>query len=292
MKPASPALIAYLNAVRGSQDGQLAMADAFLFNLLDGATLGYTNSEITFTFDGQQYLGNSILIDGLKYKASIGLDVDQQTIDVAARSDQTVGGVPFLQALREGVFDGCEITRYRVFFNAVPISTASIVDGVILFKGRLGNIEQIGRTSAKLTVNSDLVLLDIDMPRNVYQPTCLHTLYDSGCTLSAASFSATGTVGSGSTASTINWSGAGANYQQGTINFTSGVNDGVTATVGSVVAGTSLGLIYPLEEAPATGDAFTVFFGCDHTLGTCKTKFNNAANHRSFPFVPPPQMAV
>ena len=292
MKPASTTLINFLNQVRGAVDGQLTMADAFLFALRSGTTLGYTNSEVTFTFNGQVYLGNGPLINGLKYKAAIGLDVDQQTIDVAARSDQLVGTVAFLQALREGVFDGCEVTRYRVFFNAAPISTAAIVDGVILFKGRLGSIDQTGRTSAKLTVNSDLVLLDIDMPRNLYQSTCLHTLYDSGCGLSASAFSATGLVGSGSTASTINWSGASANYQQGTIAFTSGVNDGVTATVGTAVPGTSLGLIYPLEEAPAPGDSFTVFFGCDHTLGTCKTKFNNAANHRSFPFVPPPQMAV
>ena len=66
-----------------------------------------------------------------------------------------------------------------------------------LFKGRLGDVDQIGRTTAKLTVNSDLVLLDIDMPRNVYQPTCLHTLYDSGCTLVKNAFGINGTVGIG-----------------------------------------------------------------------------------------------
>jgi hypothetical protein len=65
-------------------------------------------------------------------------------------------------------------------------------------------------------------------------------------------------------ASTINWSGASVNYQQGTITFTSGVNEGATATVGSVVAGASLTLLYPLESLPAAGDGFTVYFGCDH----------------------------
>ena len=124
---------------------------------------------------------------------------------------------------------------------------------MLLFKGRLGVVDEIGRTSAKLTVNSDLVLLDIDMPRNVYQPTCLHTLYDSGCTLVKNAFGTNGTVGSGSTASVINWSGASANFQQGSITFTSGVNAGVTATVGSVVAGTSLTLLYPLESAAGGG---------------------------------------
>jgi len=105
-------------------------------------------------------------------------------------------------------------------------------------------------------------------------------------------FGTNGTVGSGSTASVINWSAASTSFQQGSITFTSGVNAGVTATVGSAVAGTSLTLLYPLESVPATGDGFTVYYGCDHTPGTCQAKFNNLANFRGFPFVPPPQMAV
>jgi uncharacterized phage protein (TIGR02218 family) len=295
MKPAPPALISYLNAARASPDAQLLMADAFLFTLQGGATLAYTNIDVTFTYAGITYLANSILVDGLKYKAAVGLEADQQQITIAARSTDTIsGGAPFLQALRDGSFDGCEIVRYRVFFSDRLGGTA--VGAAMLFKGRLGNIDEIGRTSAKLTVNSDLVLLDIDMPRNMYQPTCLHTLYDSGCKLSktstSPSFSNSGTVGAGSTASIIYWSGANANFAQGTITFTSGVLSGVTATVGAVVNGSSLNLINPLQSVPAAGDGFTVFFGCDHTLATCQAKFNNLVNFRGFPYVPPPQMAI
>jgi uncharacterized phage protein (TIGR02218 family) len=291
VKPASSALISYLNNARASSDVPLFMADAFAFTLRSGLILCYTNADVTFSYGGNTYLGNSILVDGLKYKAALGLEVDQQQITVAARLTDTItGGAPFLQALRDGAFDGCEIVRYRVFFSDRIGGTA--VGAVTLFKGRLGTIDQIGRTSAKLTVNSDLVLLDIDMPRNVYQPTCLHTLYDSGCTLVKNAFATNGTVGSGSTASVIKWSGADAKYQQGSITFTSGVNAGATATVGSVVAGTSLTLIYPLESAPAAGDGFTVYQGCDHTPGTCQSKFSNLINFRGFPYVPPPQMAI
>jgi hypothetical protein len=39
----------------------------------------------------------------------------------------------------------------------------------------------------------------------------------------------------GSAASTIYWTGANANYAQGTIGFTGGVLAGVSATVGSAV---------------------------------------------------------
>jgi uncharacterized phage protein (TIGR02218 family) len=291
MKPASTALITYLNNARADPDVPLLMTDTFTFTLASGLVLCYTNADVTFTYSGNTYLGNSILVDGLKYKAAIGLEVDQQQITIAARATDTItAGAPFLQALRDGAFDFCQALRQRIFFSDRIGGTA--IGAVTLFKGRLGVIDEVGRTSAKLNTNSDLVLLDIDMPRNVYQPTCLHTLYDSGCTLVKNAFGISGTAGSGSTASTINWSGASLNFPQGSITFTSGVNAGVTATVGSAVAGTSLTLLYPLESVPAVGDGFTVYFGCDHTPGSCQSKFNNLANFRGFPYVPPPQMAI
>jgi uncharacterized phage protein (TIGR02218 family) len=291
MKPASTALVSYLNAARASPDVPLLMADAFAFTLRTGLILCFTNADVTFSYGGSTYLANSLLVTGLTYKASVGLEVDRQQITVAARPTDTIsGGGPFLQALRDGAFDGCEIMRNRVFFSDRIGGTA--IGAVLLFKGRLGNVDEIGRTSAKLTVNSDLVLLDIDMPRNVYQPTCLHTLYDSGCTLVKNAFGTSGAVGAGSTASVINWTGAGTNHRQGSITFTSGANAGVTATVGTVAAGVSLTLIYPLQSVAAAGDTFTVYFGCDHTPSTCQGRFANLANFRGFPYVPPPQMAI
>ena len=49
--------------------------------------------------------------------------------------------------------------------------------------------------------------------------------------------------------------------------------------------------MYPLPFAPSAGDAFTVYAGCDHTQATCQGRFNNVAENRGFPYVPPPQMA-
>lgn len=297
MKPASTTLIDFLNGVRTSPDAALVMADAFVFVLQDGSVLCCTGMDVPFKFtdaDNNSYsaVANSVRIDGLKYKAAIGLDVDQQQVTAAALSTDTIaGGAAFLQALREGAFDGAEILRYRVFFNG-SVASANVVGAVLLFKGRMGVIQQVGRTSAKFTVNSDLILLDNYMPRNVYQPTCVHKLYDSGCTLSKNNFGFGGTVGAGATVTRIPWTGASANFTQGTITFTSGVNAGVTATIGSAQGGAWLTLIYPLEEAPGEGDTFTAYYGCDHTLPTCRSKFNNSANFRGFPFVPPVTVGI
>ncbi|MGO9004967.1 MAG: DUF2163 domain-containing protein, partial [Beijerinckiaceae bacterium] len=151
MKSASPALITYLNGLRAQTDAPVLMADCFTFTLLSGLILTYTNADVPIALDGYTYLANSVLVDGLHYKCSIGLEVDQQKITIAARPTDTIGGVPVLQALRNGAFDGCEIVRTRAFLSSW---TAAPIGSVILFKGRVSTIDQIGRTSAEVTVNS------------------------------------------------------------------------------------------------------------------------------------------
>jgi uncharacterized phage protein (TIGR02218 family) len=288
MKTASTALIAFLNAARASPDAPIAFADCFTFTLSTGAILTYTNVDSEVVYNGFTFLADGPLVQGLKYKASVGLDVDKQQIAIAARPTDLVNGSPFLEALRDGAFDGAIVQRDRVFMTA--LGTAPI-GGVTLFHGRVSTIDEVGRTSATITVASDLVVLDYDMPRNLFSATCLHTLYDSGCGLIAATYATSGAVGAGSTASLINFSGALASHAQGKILFGSGVNANVSATVKSVAAGVSLTLMYPLPSPPATGDGFTVYAGCDHTRATCNARFANLAAFRGFPFVPPPQIA-
>ena len=293
MRAATSALVNYINMLRAEPDAQAIVADCYTFTLQTGLILTYTNADVPVTLNGYVYAANSILVDGLKFKCAAGLEVDQQQITVSARATDTVGGVPFLQALRNGAFDSCEIQRERAFLNSwSPADAASPVGSVILFKGRIGTIDSIGRTSAQITVNSDLVLLDLQMPRNVYSPACQHVLYDSGCTLVKSAFGTAGTVAAGSTATVINWSGASRIYHQGSLTFSSGVNAGASASVKSAVAGVSLSLIYPLQSAPAAGDSFTVYQGCDHSQFTCANKFNNLVNFRGFPYVPQPTYAV
>ena len=46
-------------------------------------------------------------------------------------------------------------------------------------------------------INSHLELLNQKMPRNLYQASCINSLYDASCTLNRESFAANGTAGSG-----------------------------------------------------------------------------------------------
>ena len=210
MRAATTQVINYLNAARAAPDAQTIMVDAYTFTLRTGLILTYTDADTPIVLNGYTYLASSILISGLKFKCTAGLEVDQQQITISAKSTDTVGGVPLLQALAQGVFDGCEIQRERVFLNSwLPNDTQNPVGSVVLFKGRIGSIDNIGRTTAQITVNSDLVLLDLKMPRNVYSPACQHVLYDSGCGLVKSAFATNGTVGSGSSETLINTNSCG-----------------------------------------------------------------------------------
>jgi uncharacterized phage protein (TIGR02218 family) len=288
MKSASTALVALINAVRTAPDSTIAFADCFTFTLSTGTAYRWANIDSQIVYNGATFTASGPLVEGLKYKASVGLEVDKQQITIAARPTDLVNGAPLLIALRDGAFDGASVQRDRVF---VTVPGGAVVGGVTLFKGRVSTVDQVGRTSATLTIASDLVVLDYDMPRNLFSPTCVHTLYDSGCGVPRGAYAAKGTAGPGSTSSAIIFSGAAANHVQGAIVFSSGANANVRATVKSVAGGLALNLIYPLPFAPAPGDAFTVYAGCDHTQNTCASAFMNLANFRGFPYVPPPQMA-
>ncbi len=288
MKAASAQLLAFLNAARGG-DVAIAMADCYTITLAAGWVGRFTSWDQPITWNGNVFAAGSVLIQGMKLKLATGLEVDRQQITIAAPPGATISGSPWMNAIRAGALDGATIQRDRVFMDP---SLAGGIDGVTLFRGRVSTVDQVGRTSAKITVASPLIVLDYDMPRNIFSPTCLHALYDSGCTLNMANFALNSVVGAGSTVVTIMGGGASANHVQGSLVLQSGLNSGIRATVRSVAAGVSWTLMYPLPDPPSTGDAFSVFLGCDHTFGTCGAKFNNQANFRGFPNVPPPVYAL
>jgi uncharacterized phage protein (TIGR02218 family) len=288
MKQTSTGVINLINAARAAPDAPIAFAECFTFITTTGTQYTWTSVDYDVAYNGFTFLANGPLVSGLKYKGSIGLEVDKQQITIAARPADVINGAPFLIALRDGAFDGAPVYRDRVFLTG---PAGAVVGGVRLFQGRVSTVDNVGRTQATLTVASDLVILDYDMPKNLFSPTCLHVLYDAGCGIIRGTFSLDGECGAGSNSSTINFTGARAGDAQGSLVFTSGVNSNVRSTIRSVVTGSAYNLMYPLPFAPEEGDEFNVAFGCDHTQFTCQTKFNNLLNFRAFPYVPPPQLA-
>ncbi len=263
---------------------QFVMADLFTITLAGtGQSLRYTNADRPIWFQGAYFDAFALEISGLKFKKSVGLTVDEQNVTLSATRDMLINGRPWFDEIANGLLDNAWIRRERVFaqdWNSTPAGS------LILFEGIVSTIEALTSTRCELKVKSPLSLLNQPMPRNSWQVSCLHTLFDSGCTLSRAAFQATGQVGAGSTVQSINWSGATSGYYwQGTLQFTSGPNAGLTRTI-KLATGTQLWLHLPLPWVPVTGDSFFAWPGCDKTYTTCKNRFNNTANNRSFPYIP------
>ena len=293
-KPFTGPLDSFLQSVIVAPDAPFAFADLFTFTTAQtGYTLRYTNTDADVVYDDgsgpQTWSAGGPRVQGLKSKLTAGLDVDRQQITIIARPVDLLGAQTFLGALADGAFDGATVVRTRVFMAALGQPP---IGGVVMFKGRVSTVDQVGRTAAKLSIASDLVILDNDMPKNLYQASCLHVLYDAGCTRNRASFALAGTVGAGSTAVQILWSGFLATHVQGYLIFTGGLNAGIRGTVKAVVPGVSATISYPFPEPPSTGDAFTVYEGCAHTQAACNNQFNNLINYRAFNYVPPVTMGI
>jgi uncharacterized phage protein (TIGR02218 family) len=144
-------------------------------------------------------------------------------------------------------------------------------------------------------VASAMELLDVNMPAELYQGSCLHTVFDTQCALSRAAYAAAGVIGSGTrtqNAFPSNLSVAAGYYNSGTMIFTSGPNNGLRRTIKSQDASGNLTLVLPLPAAPGVGDTFTAYPGCDLSKGTCSAKFNNLIHFRGMPFIPVPETAI
>ena len=171
MRTASPALLDYINQVRAQPDASLFMADCYTFTLADGTQLFYTNVDVPVTLDGNTFVANSLRVDGLKYKCSVGLDVDKQTITIVAKPTDLIDGVPALAQIQRGILDGATVRRDRVFLPSWPQPnqpTPAPIGAILLFLGPVGEVKSVGRTTAQVEVNSGTVLLDLNMPRNIY----------------------------------------------------------------------------------------------------------------------------
>lgn len=122
--------------------------------------------------------------------------------------------------------------------------------------------------------------------RKQYSRSCSHVLYGSKCSVNNVAFKLEASV-IGLSANTITVAGVdsnGDNYYSGGYvewDYQSRVEKkmilrqiGSTLTLG----GLPLGLV--------GGATVKVFPGCDHTLATCSTKYNNKLNYGGFPWIP------
>lgn len=285
MKTCSPALMSLL-----TEQNRYFMADCYTLTLPGGAVLRYTSADADLNVDTRLFLGNHTpLFERGRTRTVRGLEVDSLDLTIYAGTAHTVNGVPWLQAIAAGALDNARIELERAF-AAGPGS--AIVGTLQLFSGRVSD-STIGSAEARLTVRSDLELLNLRFPRNLYQAGCLNLLFDTGCAVSKAAWANNTSVLADSTRSIIKCglTQSADYFTLGEILCTGGQNAGVIRSIRAYSPG-EITLSFPLPKLPTVGDNFTVYPGCDGRQDTCTDKFANLPRYRAFPFVPTPETAV
>lgn len=74
-------------------------------------------------------------------------------------------------------------------------------------------------------------------------------------------------------------------FDNGVLTFTSGNNAGLSCIVKEHTAANGFKLFLPTAFTFAPGDTFSIQAGCDKTLATCASKFNNVLNFGGFPHI-------
>lgn len=283
MRSADPALVTLLNSMQ-----PLAMADLYTITLLGGGLLRYTSADVPVTLGATTWARGPLLTRS-KTRQSVGISVDTLDITLAADASVLVSGNPILTLIAQGGLRGARLTLERAF---AANWASAWVGSIIMFAGRV-SVPAMDRYQARLSVRSDLELLDAMVPRNLYQPGCMNTLYDAACGKDRAALTVANAVTASpaptKTVFDTTLAQAAQYFDLGVVTFTSGANNGIARTVKSFAAGGLVTLIAPLPFAPAAGDTLTIYPGCDKTMATCTARFANLVRFRGQPYVPVPE---
>ncbi|OTU62467.1 DUF2163 domain-containing protein [Acinetobacter baumannii] len=285
MRAASEKLIALLDA------NQFVMADLYTITTIQNDIYRYTNYDFDLIVAGELYHSDGPFISRDGITLSLGVEVDNLSVTIDVTDEETFESLRIVHAFHNGQMDGARFKLERIFMDAsTPTDTSA---GTIkLFEGRIIEPE-FDRNTIQASVASDLDELNVQMPRNLYQPSCSNTLFDHACGLNRENYALETTIATGSTASRIlcdinqpqGW------FTQGVIEFLEGGNKGLKRTVRLHELDVLL-LTLPLLENPEVGQRIKVYPGCDKRLETCQNRFNNFSRFRGAPFIPIPETSV
>lgn len=311
MKTASPALQTLILS------GQFAVWHIYQIALTNGSSIYLTTADFDiWDSNGNRYSCGSygsrlpkIEAKSNRVTASVkaGLDPDLWQVHLLLSTEDPftsgnlpdlVGSTPWATAIASGLFDGATILVQNAYFAntpTVPLTKANStpIGTTIEFAGTLGQID-VTATLAIMSFSGWNGKLSQMMPRNLYQSSCRNQLFDPACGLVASSYAKTGTILSGSTQAVLiatppTPAGSGS-YQLGRIVMTSGTNTGFQRLIASWDGTSKFQLLYPLPFAVAAGDSFTIYPGCDKSLGMggC-AGFSNTLNFNGEPYIPLPE---
>ncbi|MBK5945665.1 beta-tubulin [Rhodobacter veldkampii DSM 11550] len=274
MKNLSPALQAHLD------EGTTTLSWCWRISRSDGVALGFTDHDLTLSFDGTMFEPESGFAAS-EIRAGSDLAVDAQDATGVLTSDRITE-----TDILDGRWDNAAVELWRV-------NWADTSQRVLLRRGAVGQIRR-GRMAFVAEVRSLAHLLGQTVGRT-FQAGCDARLGDTRCgiDLETVVYKGTGVVtdllrdrafmASGLAGFDAGW------FTSGTLTWTSGANAGrVTEVLAHGLDGSiaTLTLLEAPVRAIAEGDSFIARAGCDKRITTCSAKFANVANFRGFPNIP------
>lgn len=208
---------------------EIRMADLYTITLKTGTALRYTSWDTNLTVLGNAFLTGPPNIARSAIEENLGMDVATLEVTIEASLTDLINGAPILQAIGQGLFDGAAFRIDRLFMD----SASNQIGTVVRFSGFIGALDELTRSSAKLSVNAGTAYLSMQLPAVILQPGCTNTLFDARCGLIKASFAEVNVVQAGSTVNKVlSLSAKGESYyDNGQIAFTSGANAGLVKAV-------------------------------------------------------------
>lgn len=287
VRTVSPALQALLDSGR-----RLVTADLYTITVAnDGPVFAWTGADMPMTIGSDTWsLGPGVVRS--KLTRTMGVEGAALEVELFDRdlSPQLVNGVPLIPWILRGGFDDAQLVLEQAF----SADGVTWVGSLHLHSGRVADAQTAGRGGCMLTVRSRTEVFNRHLPPSIYQPKCRTRLYSTLCAISRSTYlqtgSATGAATLGRTRFPCTVAGTSRPagwFDLGVVKFTSGANAGISRTIRQHVSG-ELILMQPLPAGVVAGDAFQIYPGCDLTLETCRTKYDNDSHFRGMPFVPAP----
>lgn len=271
MKSISASLLAHM------QGETTTLATCWLVTRTDGQIFGFTDHCADLTIDGVVYSASSGYTATAIQSAS-GMGVDNLDIQGALDSATITE-----QDLLAGLWDFAAIEIFIVNYNDLTMGSMT------LRSGNLGSV-RTGRGMFVAELRGMMQRLQQAVGRLV-MPACNADLGDSRCGINLGTFT-DGTVSGSVDSVTSNRQFLDAGLTQaanwfagGLLTWTSGLNSDLAAEVKSFTGG-AVSLHIAMPYTVQVGDTFTIKAGCDKSVTTCRTKFNNVVNFRGFPHLP------
>lgn len=249
------------------------------FTLLNGSVIYLTDND------------RDIVWGGNTYKAAYGCTVSQVQIVLGIKAQSCTVQVLIDPAgistamIENGSLDGAKFVVRAVDFSAPTLPS------VVFYVGFVSKVSYKDRLTASID-GQPLSSRSKPLATAKCSSNCRADLGDDQCKVNLEALKVTGiTVAAVYNPQKLNGSYHAGTWANGLIVFTSGVNNGYSFEIASIVPTGDITLKGLMPFPASVGDTFTLYPGCDKTPANCKL-YNNIVNFDGEPFTVAPYTAT